>query len=402
MLPVAVFVCLGWIVSVCIHEFGHAVVAYWGGDTSVKDKGYLTLNPLKYTDPTLSLVLPVVFLLIGGIALPGAAVYINQSQLRNRWWKSAVSAAGPIASVIVTLLLTIPFWLGWVTPFSEHWIGPALAFLIILQISVIQFNFLPIPPLDGYGIIEPWLPIQTQIKLRKLSKYGIIALFFLLSFVKPINLLFWKSAFTIGAMLGVPIELVWKGYASFNADSGILLLAAIGVFLLVRRVMSPHHACYEKGNQLLKSQQYEEAIASYDKAIKLKHDFWEAWHHRAWALGSLQRYKEAIASYEQAIVLKPDNPAIWTDWSGALAALQRYEEAIACCDRAIEINPHYPYAWYNKACFCALQGKASLVLDSLEQAINLDPNTFKTYAKNESSFYRIRQHERFKKMIGEL
>ncbi|MBD1945205.1 tetratricopeptide repeat protein [Coleofasciculus sp. FACHB-712] len=402
MLPVAVFVCLGWIVSVCIHEFGHAVVAYWGGDTSVKDKGYLTLNPLKYTDPTLSLVLPVVFLLIGGIALPGAAVYINQSQLRNRWWKSAVSAAGPIASVIVTLLLTIPFWLGWVTPFSQHWIGPALAFLIILQISVIQFNFLPIPPLDGYGIIEPWLPNQTQIKLRKLSKYGIIALFILLSFVKPLNLLFWKSAFTIGALLGVPMELVWKGYASFNADSGILLLAAIGVFLLIRRVMNPHHACYEKGNQLLKSQRYEEAIAFYDKAIKLKHDFWEAWHHRAWALGSLQRYKEAIASYEQAIVLKPDNPAIWTDWSGALAALQRYEEAIACCDRAIEINPHYPYAWYNKACFCALQGKASLALDSLEQAIYLDPNTFKTYAKNESSFYQIRQHERFKKMIGEL
>lgn len=402
MLPVAVFVCLGWIVSVCIHEFGHAVVAYWGGDTSVKDKGYLTLNPLKYTDPTLSLVLPVVFLLIGGIALPGAAVYINQSQLRNRWWKSAVSAAGPIASIIVTLLLTIPFWLGWVTPFSEHWIGPALAFLIILQISVIQFNFLPIPPLDGYGIIEPWLPNQTQIKLRKLSNYGIIALFLLLSFVKPLNLLFWRSAFTIGALLGVPMELVWKGYASFNADSGILLLAAIGVFLLIRRVMSPHHACYEKGNKLLKSQQYEEAIASYDKAIKLKHDFWEAWHHRAWALGSLQRYKEAIASYEQAIVLKPDNPAIWTDWSGALAALQRYEEAIACCDRAIEINPHYPYAWYNKACFCALQGKATLAIDSLEQAINLDTHTFRNYAKNESSFYQIRQHERFQKMIGEL
>ncbi|BBD63966.1 peptidase, M50 family protein [Nostoc commune NIES-4072] len=67
---VAVFICLGWILSLCLHEFGHALIAYWGGDTSVKDKGYLTLNPLKYTEPSLSLVLPLFFLLIGSIALP--------------------------------------------------------------------------------------------------------------------------------------------------------------------------------------------------------------------------------------------------------------------------------------------------------------------------------------------
>ncbi|MEO0540050.1 MAG: site-2 protease family protein, partial [Cyanobacteria bacterium P01_A01_bin.105] len=89
----------GWVVSVCLHEFGHAVVAYWGGDTSVKDKGYLTLNPLKYTNPGLSFVMPLMFLLLGGIPLPGAAVYINQRQLRSRTWKSAVSAAGPIATL---------------------------------------------------------------------------------------------------------------------------------------------------------------------------------------------------------------------------------------------------------------------------------------------------------------
>lgn len=80
MLPVAIFVCLGWIISVCLHEFGHAIVAYWGGDTSVKDKGYLTLNPLKYTDINLSLTLPLIFLLMGGIPLPGAAVYINEEK----------------------------------------------------------------------------------------------------------------------------------------------------------------------------------------------------------------------------------------------------------------------------------------------------------------------------------
>ncbi|HVH66161.1 MAG TPA: Clp protease N-terminal domain-containing protein, partial [Candidatus Acidoferrum sp.] len=72
------FVVGGWVTSLCIHEFGHAFIAYLGGDRSVAAAGYLSLNPLKYTHPVLSIALPVVFLLIGGIGLPGGAVYLNE------------------------------------------------------------------------------------------------------------------------------------------------------------------------------------------------------------------------------------------------------------------------------------------------------------------------------------
>src|SRR5678815_2748961 len=67
-------VTVAWIFSVCLHEFGHAVVAYKGGDYTVRDKGYLTFNPLKYTDPLFSIILPVLFVALGGIGLPGGAV----------------------------------------------------------------------------------------------------------------------------------------------------------------------------------------------------------------------------------------------------------------------------------------------------------------------------------------
>ena len=60
-------VIVGWIFSLCLHEFSHALVAYYGGDTSVRDKGYLTFNPLKYTHPVYSILLPMIFLLLGGI-----------------------------------------------------------------------------------------------------------------------------------------------------------------------------------------------------------------------------------------------------------------------------------------------------------------------------------------------
>src|SRR5512146_3018031 len=98
-------VILGWIFSLCLHEFSHALVAYYGGDTTVRDKGYLTFNPLKYTHPVYSIVLPLLLLLMGGIGLPGGAVYIENWRLRSRGWISAVSLAGPTANLLVAVVL---------------------------------------------------------------------------------------------------------------------------------------------------------------------------------------------------------------------------------------------------------------------------------------------------------
>ena len=91
----------GWIFSLCLHEFSHALVAYRGGDYTVKEKGYLSFNPLKYTHPIFSIVLPIIFLLLGGIGLPGGAVYIETWRIRDRRILSLMSLAGP-ASVLAT------------------------------------------------------------------------------------------------------------------------------------------------------------------------------------------------------------------------------------------------------------------------------------------------------------
>lgn len=400
MLPVAIFVCFGWLISVCLHEFGHAIVAYWGGDTSVKEKGYLTLNPLKYTDLNLSLILPLLFLLMGGIALPGAAVYIDHRRLRNRWWQSAVSAAGPGASILVALVLAIPFQLGLAT--DESWIWSALAFLIVLDISVVILNLLPIPPLDGYGIIEPWLPSQTKIQLRNASKYGVIILFLLLWYVKPLSQSLWNATFSICTMLGVPVELAFKGQQSFTTSSGIILLGAVGIALVVRRLINPANFWYEKGNNLLRAKQYGKAIASYDKTLKLQPNFAEAWDNRGRASASLGQYEEAIASYDKALQLKPESWDVWTNRGIALSCLQRHEEAIASCNKALAINPNSAYALYTKACYYAEQEQVNLAIENLQQAIKLEPDTFSKLAVNDSSFDLIRNTEFFKTLIDKL
>ncbi len=89
------FVLTGWLISLCLHEFGHAVVAYRSGDRSVVGNGYLTLDPLRYTDVQFSIFWPLVYLAIGGIGLPGGAVYLNKNMIRSPVDRSLVSAAGP-------------------------------------------------------------------------------------------------------------------------------------------------------------------------------------------------------------------------------------------------------------------------------------------------------------------
>ncbi len=428
---VTIFVCLGWIVSVCLHEFGHAIVAYFGGDISVKDKGYLTLNPLKYTDPGLSLLLPILFLLLGGIALPGGAVYIDRSRLRSRGWESAVSAAGPFASALVTWLLAIPFWLGLVSVETQHWIVPSLAFLILLEIVAVLLNLLPMPPLDGYGIIEPWLPRKTQIQLNKFGRYGIWVIFGLLWFVEPLSRFLWESAHTISEILGVPPEMAWVGYGLFRQQSGFLVLGFVVIAWLFR---SKENEWYRRGNKLLKSQKYEEALAAYNQAIEIKSDYYQAWYYRSYVLyvlqrheealdsyeqviklnsqdtiawyykglilENLQRYGDAIASYNEAIEIEPNMESCWFHRGNSLYQLQRYGDAIASYDRVTQINPDYPEAWYNKACCYALQTNVNLAIESLQQAIKLEPNRFINSAKTDSDFEGINENQLFKNLIG--
>lgn len=161
-------VSLGWIAAVCLHEFGHARVAYAGGDDMTRERGYLTLNPLKYLHPLWSLVLPMFIVAQGGIGLPGAAVYIHTSRLRGPAWASAMSFAGPAMTFAVLVIAGLPF-LVWQEGDFPPAFWAALGFFVFLQATGVVFNLLPVPGLDGFGILSPWLPAPVAMTLRRLS-----------------------------------------------------------------------------------------------------------------------------------------------------------------------------------------------------------------------------------------
>lgn len=188
----------GWGVSLCLHEFGHAYVAYRGGDREVYFKGYLTLDPRKYTDPVFSLLLPLLILAIGGIPLPGGAVFINHYSLRNKRVESAVSLAGPFFNLLLGILLMIS-----VAVFQPtFWLAAALSYLAMLQIIAFVLNILPIPGLDGWGAIEPWLSPQAQRFGAKARPWAPLILFACLIGLPAVGNAFFDVAHSLYGLIG--------------------------------------------------------------------------------------------------------------------------------------------------------------------------------------------------------
>ncbi|WP_367323669.1 site-2 protease family protein [Streptomyces sp. HUAS ZL42] len=200
-IAVFLFVTAAWIVSLCLHEYAHARTALHSGDISVGAKGYLTLNPMKYTHALLSIVLPVIFVIMGGIGLPGGAVFIERGRIRGRWRHSLISAAGPLTNILFAAVCTAPFWLDALDGVPNEF-RFALAFLAMLQVTAAILNFLPVPGLDGYGVIEPWLSYSIRRQVEPFAPFGLLFVFALL-WIPSVNREFFDVIDSVLQSLGV-------------------------------------------------------------------------------------------------------------------------------------------------------------------------------------------------------
>lgn len=211
-----VFVTGGWVISLCLHEFAHAIVGYFGGDSAVEAQGYLSLNPFKYTHPVLSIVLPMLYLALGGIGLPGGAVYINRHLITRKIMRSLVSAAGPIATAICAVTVLTPFAIineAELLGHFEFW--ASLALLASLQLSALIFNVLPIPGLDGFGVIEPFLPDSFLQAIYGLRQYTLIIIF-VLFYNRAFRDGFWAIVASITSLFNLDHRLVYQGFRLFQ------------------------------------------------------------------------------------------------------------------------------------------------------------------------------------------
>ena len=160
------------LVSLVLHELAHGWVAWKLGDPTAKAHGRLTLNPVKHLDTWGTIMLAVTFIGSQGSFFFGWAKPVP---VDPRYFKDPqrgmmlVGAAGPVANAALALIAA---GLIWVTYSWSLFLGQALYMLFVLNVILMAFNLVPIPPLDGSRVVGGFLPKDLYLRWIDLDRYG--------------------------------------------------------------------------------------------------------------------------------------------------------------------------------------------------------------------------------------
>ena len=176
-----IFVVVALIMSATFHEYMHGFAANELGDPTAKNAGRLSLNPIKHLDLFGSILIPLMLIISHSPFLFGWAkpVPYNPNYLRNKKWGDAiVSVAGPLGNLILALLFAIV--LRFISPLQPLY--ELVAQVILINLVLMIFNLIPIPPLDGSKILAVLLPIRLREKILYMDPRLSMVLVFVVAF----------------------------------------------------------------------------------------------------------------------------------------------------------------------------------------------------------------------------
>jgi Zn-dependent protease len=182
----ALFSMLGLVLAVTVHEFGHALVADRLGDRTPREQGRLTLSPMAHVDPLGTLVLPLVAVFVPGAPIIGwgKPVQINPQALNRRMpWRLSnllVSLAGPAMNLVMAAVASVALiGLARAGLMGLEAAKVIIGVTVVLNISLMVFNLLPVPPLDGAAILALVMPRRWQWVLLSIQRWGVLVLMML-------------------------------------------------------------------------------------------------------------------------------------------------------------------------------------------------------------------------------
>jgi Zn-dependent protease len=184
---VALISLAAFVVSIAVHEFGHAFTADRLGDDTPRKQGRLTLSPVSHVDPLGTLLLPLIALFSPGAPLLawGKPVQSNPRNYTKRFsplfGHMLVAISGPLMNLLLAVVTSaVILVLGKAGVLSLSVAEGLVRYLVALNLFLMFFNLIPVPPLDGGAVLAWALPSSLQIVSRTLQRYGMLLLFVLL------------------------------------------------------------------------------------------------------------------------------------------------------------------------------------------------------------------------------
>ncbi len=195
--------------SMVAHEYAHGYAALKQGDTTAHQLGRLTWNPIKHIDPFMTILLPVMLFFLGGPIFGGAKpVPVNPSNYRHYKRGDIIVSLAGVATNVVIAILSVPLIV--LVGLLGSWLPPLVKPLGILQLMLVQgifinlilaaFNLIPIPPLDGSHVFKYILPPRWALAYQRLAGVGLLLLFAMLSFGRPLVNAWLSPAYYLRAL----------------------------------------------------------------------------------------------------------------------------------------------------------------------------------------------------------
>jgi tetratricopeptide (TPR) repeat protein len=174
----------------------------------------------------------------------------------------------------------------------------------------------------------------------------------------------------------------------------ILGIGSFGAIFMLNRLNSKNAIeLYNQGNTLIQLQRYEEALATYEKAIDIKSDYPQALYGKGKALFQLKKYQESLIAYDQAIQIQPNYLEAWTNRGFVLVRLKRYPEAIATVDKVLQLKNDDPKVWQLKGDIFIKISQYNDAIKAYEQAINFQADNPELWYKKGLAFQNLKQYE---------